>query len=318
MSAQTKLLTILFVLVLPLSGCGGGSGVDESLVRTQVALEAQQTAILVELTSAVQPTAAVATEPPPAATEPPPEVTSPPPATATEVILPTATQDIRERMKSAKILVYEDTPDIGLWIKSTLDGMGLKPTFVGDAMGNFMEGLNSGTEWDLIILGAESHDAVSGEFFDVITRRVTQDDTALIAEIWYLDQVGEGRIKTLTTQCGIEFQKNYDVASAIYWLDAGNPVLNEPNRAIPLIHFTPYWDFQAGDLIRLLPGSDAILLAGMHEDRSNDYGVVASCFDGRVIFQTFSNHDYNRAEIQLLWENYVYNTLKSRFAVVPE
>jgi len=313
MSAQKKLLQILFVLVLTLSGCGGTGGVDESLLRTQVALEAQQTAIVA---APVQPTAAQVTEPVPvAATQPPLEVTSPPPAT--EVIPPTATQDIRERMKSAKILVYEDTPDIGLWIKSTLDGMGLKSTFVGDAIGNFMESLNSGTEWDLIILGAESHDAVSGDFFDAITRRVTQDDAALIAEIWYLDQVGEGRIKSLTTQCGIEFQANYDVAAAIYWLDSGNPVFNEPNTAIPLIHFEPYWEEQAGDFIRLLPGSDAILLAGLHQDRSNDFGVIASCFDGRVIFQTFSNHDYNQTEIQLLWENYIYNTLKSRFAVVP-
>jgi hypothetical protein len=184
-------------------------------------------------------------------------------------------------------------------------------------MGRFLEGLNSDVEWDLIILGAESHDSVSGEFFDIITRRVTQDDTALIAEIWYLDQVGEGRIKPLTTQCGIEFQQNYDVASPIYWLDPGHHVLNEPNTGFSLIDTNTHWDFQAGDYLRLLPGSDATLLAGMHEERKNDFGVIASCFDGRVIFQTFSNHDYNQKDIQLLWENYIYHTLKSRFAVVP-
>jgi hypothetical protein len=53
-SAQKKLLTILFVLVLPLAGCGGGNQVDESLIRTQVALEAQQTALSQGQTSAAQ------------------------------------------------------------------------------------------------------------------------------------------------------------------------------------------------------------------------------------------------------------------------
>jgi hypothetical protein len=318
MSTQKKLLQILFVLVFILSGCGGTGGADESLVRTQVALEAQQTAILVELTVPVQPPAAQATQPPPVtATQAPPEVTSPPLATATEEILPTATQDIKERMKSAKILVYEDTPDIGLWIKSALSAMGLKSTFVGDAMGHFLTNLNSDTEWDLIILGAEAHSAISGEFFDVITKRVVEDNTAFIAEVWYLDTVGEGRIKPLTTQCGIELQANYDTASSIYWLDSEHPIFNEPNTAIPLMDFTQYWPEQSGDLIRLIPGSKAILLAGMRQDRNNDYGVIASCFDGRVIFQTFSNHDYNQKDIQVLWQNYIYNTLKSRFAVAP-
>ena len=53
-SAQKKLIKILFVLVLPLSSCGGGNRVDESLIRTQVALEAQQTALSEGLTSAAQ------------------------------------------------------------------------------------------------------------------------------------------------------------------------------------------------------------------------------------------------------------------------
>jgi len=81
MSAQKKLLKILFVLVLLLSGCGGGSGVNESLIRTQVALEAQQTALSEGLTSAVQPTATQATEPPQNTQEPETPTETPPDAT---------------------------------------------------------------------------------------------------------------------------------------------------------------------------------------------------------------------------------------------
>jgi hypothetical protein len=267
---------------------------------------------------------AVTTEPqsPPtqAASPTPPPTTAPPTATmpAPTEIQPTSTPDIRVRMESSRILVYEDTPYIGLWIRDTLKGMGLKHTFVGDAMGNFMENLNSGIEWDLIIVGAESHDYVSGDFFDVLTDRVVNQQTALIVEMWYLDLINAGRIQPLTTKCGIELHKNYDAPSSIYWLESGSPVFNEPNTAIPLIHYDPYWEWQAGDYLRLMPGSDATLLAGMYQDRDSDYGVVATCFEGRVIFQTFCNHDYHQADVQLLWENYIYNTLSSRFAALDE
>ena len=288
---------------------------------TKVALEFQATAMSLQLTQQ-----AMATEPEGPATEVislTEEPTSVPP-TQTEAVptptaaSPTATQDIEERMKSAKILVYEDTPYIGTWIKDTLQSMGLKHTFVGDAMGDFMENLNSGIQWDLIIVGAEEHEYVSGDFFDVITERVVEDKTALIVEMWYLDLINAGRIQPLTTKCGIKLQKSYDAPSSIYWLDSSSPVFNEPNTAIPLIHYDQYWNWQSGDYLKLMPGSDAVLLAGMYQNRDSDYGVIASCFDGRVIFQTFCNHDYHEADIQLLWENYIYNTLKSRFAALDE
>jgi hypothetical protein len=253
----------------------------------------------------------------------PEQPTSEPP-TATAVLPspteapPTATPDIESWMKTAKILVYEDTPYIGTWIKDTLQSMGLKYTFVGDAMGDFMQNLNSGIPWDLIIVGAESHDYVSGDFFDVISRKVVEDKTALIVEMWYLDLVSAGRIQPLTTKCGIKLQKTYDGASSIYWLESDSPVFNQPNTAPPLIHYDQYWEWQSGDYVKLLPGSQATLLAGMYQNRNSDYGVIASCFEGRVIFQTFCNHDYHQTDVQLLWENYIYNTLRSRFAAIEE
>jgi hypothetical protein len=306
---------MLILLALACNMPGGGTPPAPAYDPTKAALEFQATAMSQKLTEQ-----ALATVPEPPATQEvlPTQQATATTAPATEAAVPTVTQDLEARMKSAKILVYEDTPYIGLWIKDTLQGMGLKYTFVGDAMGDFMENLNSSIPWDLIIVGAESHDYVSGDFFDVITERVVQDKAALIVEMWYLDQISEGRIKPLTTKCGVKLQKSYDLASSIYWLDSSSPVFSEPNTAIPLIHYDVYWQWQAGDYMRLLPGSDATLLAGMYQNRDSDYGVVASCFDGRVILQTFCNHDYHEADIQLLWENYVYNTLKNRFAALDE
>lgn len=315
----TIMIITLVVLALACNMPGGGTPPPQAPVfdATKASLEFQATAMSQKLTQQaletelVSPAAQIVASPQPPTVEP-----STATVPAVTLILPTATIDFEQQMKSAKILVYEDTPYVGLWIKDTLDGMGLKYTFVGDALGDFMENLNSGMQWDLIIVGAEAHEDVSGEFFDAITKRVVQQDTAVIVEMWYLDMISEGRIKPLTTQCGVELQKNYDVASSIYWLESTAPVFTEPNIAIPLIHYDPYWEWQAGDYMKLLPGSKATLLAGMYQNRSSDYGVVASCFEGRVILQTFCNHDYKEADIQLLWENYIYNTLKNRFVAI--
>jgi hypothetical protein len=112
----------------------------------------------------------------------------PPPVQPADTPQSTATPDLQQQMANAKILVYEDTLGIGLWIKDALDQMGLPYTHVNDAMGSFMENLNSGIKWDLIIVGGEAKSGVQGEFWDVISDRINGDNkTALIAEIWYLD-----------------------------------------------------------------------------------------------------------------------------------
>ena len=270
----------------------------QPLDPTKIALEIQATNASAQLTQqANQPASTEAPNPTP---------------------LPGApTPDLQERIKNAKILVYEDTQDIGLWISEALNGMGLKYTHVGDAMGHFMENLNSPVKWDLIIVGAETKSKIQGEFWDVIAEKLARDNTALIAEVWYLDTLGGGRIRTVTSNCGIEFQRDWPLAESIYWLDSSHPLFSDPNNAMPLINYSRYWNFQAGDLIRLAPGSKASLLAGLFQKRKSDYGVMASCYDGRVIFQTFSNHDYHYDDIISLWQNYITYVLKNRFTQFP-
>ena len=274
---------------------------DMSLQLTQAALNSQQSA---------QPAPPTATMPVSQPTDQPPEPTQ---------VQSTHKQDVEARIKSAKVLVYENTDErgIGMWIQDALDGMGLKYTQTGSYSGHFMEYLNSGTKWDLIIVGAEDKDRISGEFWDVINTRLSRDKVALIVEVWYLDREANSPISKIMSGCGIRYQKDYELADSIYWWEPDHPIFNEPNTVLPLLHYDRYWAHQAGDQIRLGGGGDAVLLAGLAARKSNQEAVLATCYEGRVIFQTFSDHDYNQADVIPLWQNYVYNTLKNHFAVTP-
>ena len=127
------------------------------------------------------------------------------------------------RIKGAKVLVYENTDErgIGMWVQDALDGMGMKYTQTGSYSGHFMENLNSGIKWDLIIVDAEDKDKISGEFWDVINMRLSRDKVALIAEVWYLDREANGPISKILGGCGVRFRKDMPLDDSIYWWDAG-------------------------------------------------------------------------------------------------
>ena len=284
---------------------------QKAIVPTSPPVDATKIALEVKATDAAEQLTQQAAKP---SAQPPAQQPAQPAAT-TNPGAPTI--DLKARIKNAKILVYEDTPTIGLWISDALNGMGLKYTFVGDALGDFMVNLNSPIQWDLIIVGAESKTKVQGEFWDVIGEKISRDNTAVVAEIWYIDLLYNGRLKPVMANCGIQLQRDWPLAESIYWLDSNHPLFSTPNTVMPLINYSRYWQWQAGDLIKLSPGSDATLLAGTFQKRKSDYGVMATCHDGRVIFQTFSNHDYHQDAIIRLWQNYITYTLTNRFAVVP-
>jgi hypothetical protein len=290
---------------------------------TKIALEIQSTQMSLQLTqaalsSAVQPTQAPPPTQPPAAQ---PAVAQP---TPTEVpptkVPPTPELEMETLIKNAKILVYEDAGATRLpeWVKATLDLMGLKYVHDGDAIGDFMSHLNSSTKWDLIIVAAENRSGVQGEFWDVITPKVTSDKTALIVEMWYLSNIANGRIQGLTTKCGIEFQKIRTYVDSIYTLDSANPLFSTPNGGFSLTNYSPHWTDKGGDYVRLTGGGDATLLAGGFLKEKSRYGLLTTCLDGRVVMQTFSSHDYHREEMQMLWENYIVNTLTNHFKALQK
>jgi hypothetical protein len=277
---------------------------------TKAALEFQATQMILQMTQAAMNIQA----PPP--TQAPPLIQQIAPTQ--EQILPTAPQDVAERIRKAKILVYEDAQGAGLatWVRQTLNMMGLNYTWDGDALGYFMEHLNSGTQWDLIIVAAENRSGVQGEFWDVIMPKVNNDKTALIVEMWYLSDIANGRISALTSKCGIRFQKVRSEVDSIYTLNSSHPVFTTPNNSFGLTHYVGYWMDKGGDYVRV-SGGDAEILAGGYVNNKSDYGLITACIEGRVIVQTFSDHDYHQEDIMALWENYITYVLTNRFAVVP-
>lgn len=226
---------------------------------------------------------------------------------------------MEERIQNAKVLLYEDTLELGIgqWIEMTLDRMGIDYTAVGDRSGDFMKYLDSGTDWDLIIVGAENHNAIQGEFWDVILEQ-SYKKTAIIAEVWYLDLLGGGKIKNFMNECGISYDGNWDLADSIYWVQPDHPLLNEPNTVLPLLHYDRYWSSNAGDKVRLRSSGDADILAAVLKTNTTNNGFITVCMEGRTVFQTFCNHDFRQNEIMDLWENYITYTLTNHFIALDE
>lgn len=284
---------------------------------TKIALGIQGTGMALQLTQSALNAQPAGTQPPPVVVEQP---TNPPPPTVPQptVPQPTATQDLQARMKTAKILVYEDSMAVPLvpWVKPTLDMMGLNITYTAD-VGILMNYLNSGTKWDLIIIASEARSAVQGEFWDVIVPKVTNDKAALIVEMWYLSDTAVGRINQLMTKCGIRFEKVRGEVDSIYTLKPDHPVFTTPNSGFGLTNYWGFWEDKGGDYVQVTGNGDAQILAGGFPSRSSDYGLITTCIEGRVIIQTFSDHDYHQGDIQALWENYVTWVLTNHFAIVP-
>jgi len=139
--------------------------------------------------------------------------------------------------------------------------MGLNYTQTGSYSGHFMEYLNSGVIYDLIIVGAEDKDKISGEFWDVISTRLARDKAALIAEVWYLDREASGPINKILGPCGVRYRIDWQLADSIYWWEPTHEVFNEPNVVLPLLHYNRFWANQTGDKLMMGSGGDAVMLA---------------------------------------------------------
>jgi len=272
---------------------------NDDIQKTMDALSLQQTAIAIQQNQ--QPPQQQ--QPPALNVQPPVEQPSPDPMAGMD-----------EKIRNARVLIFEDTVELGIgqWIEETVQSMGITNyTQVNDYSGTFLEQLNSPTQWDLIIVGAEAKTKIQGEFWDAIMTHVNRK-VAVIAEVWYLNFLGNGRIKTFTSECGVTYAGNYDLADSIYWWDQFHPVFTTPNTAEPLIHYSRYWGGETGDKLRV-SGGDARLVAGDSLKPHSDGGVIAVCMGGRTIIQTFSNHDYHEDQIKDLWENYITYTLTNHF-----
>jgi hypothetical protein len=282
---------------------------EPDLLSTQVALAMTQTAMVSG----------------PAATEQPPTRTNQPPAATNEPPTPTA-QDLQARIDSANILIYEDiTGDSTFlpYVKEALRSVGGYHKYVADAMGTFMSEMNSGTRWDLIIVASELRTNISGDYWTVLKQKV-DDGSALVAEIWYLDDINGGKIAPFLNECGLELQKDWQAKATynplyygMYWVDETSPVFNTPNLVKAFgasLSTEAAWEYgDLGDLLEVADSSKAHILASQKPGETSAYGLISECMNGQVLFQTFSSHNYLSNGMIALWENYINYTLTNHF-----
>jgi len=323
-------MTILGLGIV-IASCSFPSGSDPDMENTRVALAIQQTSLAMEQTriaqsSAPQETEEVAVQPTytvyPTYTDQVPQVTEEP--VQTEESAPELT--FEEWLEDANILLYDamygqgDTPVI----ENAVDGLGLgrNTKNVGSNIGDFLSEMNSAMQWDLIIVGSEFRSQVQGEIFDALVIEI-DDGSSVILETWYIDQVYNGRIQPVMQRCGITFHQdwwrkaNADLNSfLIYLVEPSDPLFSSPNIIGMLIPYDILWVDDVGDTVEKISGSDAVLLAGRLPNESNSYGLITKCLDGRMVWQTFSTHDYKDQEMINLWQNYIYNTLLARYEYI--
>jgi|GEM_PF-744158 len=292
---------------------------EETAEETPVGYEATQIAQAVQATLQAQQATQQAAQPTPQVVVNVPSDTPPAP-TSTSLAAVTPASDLERQIKSAKILLFEDMSGRGeaRYIKEALDAAGYSYTDVGSAVGWFKDRLISSEDWDLIISASEARTKVQGEFFVYLYDHIKKGE-AVIIEIWDLDDLKSGKIAPLLLDCGIEVQSDWQNPSirSIWWLIPEHPLFHEPNDGVSLRDYVRFWRGDVGDLIKLKPGGKATILGGTMADQKTGYATLATCFDGRVIFQTHSTHDYPPANIQRLWQNYVFYTLKNHFLVYP-
>ncbi len=303
-----------------------GGGTDPSLEGTKMALAVMQTSMALEQTrnaeSAIQETQPPATQPTytpyPTFTSQVVEQTEAP---VTEEVAPV--QSFEDWKKDAKILLYDAMYGRGDTnvIENAIDGMGLGSNTknVGTNIGDFLSEMNSAITWDLIIVGSEFRSQVQGEIFDSLANEIDRG-SSVVLETWYIDQVFNGRIQPVMQRCGITFHQdwwrksNADLNSfLIYLLEPDAPLFSQPNTIGMLIPYDIRWIDDVGDTVEKISGSDAVLMAGRLPKEHSSYGLLTECMGGRMVWQTFSTHDYKDQDMTNLWQNYIYNTLEARY-----
>ncbi|HEY9076506.1 MAG TPA: hypothetical protein VIO61_08190 [Anaerolineaceae bacterium] len=269
------------------------------------------------------------TAPAPTNTPAGPTATRVPPSATPGTAMTAVPQDMAAKIANAKILVYDSaygSKTIIPRVDKALASLGLTGANVThryDASGLFWEDLKNTSGWDLIIMNAEDRNSTRFGIWEDVKKHVDAK-TALLLEVWYLDQISDSQITPLLNQCGIGIMGNWrrkepieTYKYQIFPYDASHPVWNTPNKIETPLKLYWVWTDDVGDLYNLTPGSKATLLAGPRLDDRTRYGLLASCYDGRVLMQGFSTHDYDKDITIKLWANYIVYTLTNHFKALP-
>ncbi|MEA3349739.1 MAG: hypothetical protein U9Q82_03875 [Chloroflexota bacterium] len=297
----------------------------------QAALDAQATQMAVNVQSTVN--AQQATQAAQATSTPQPAPTQAVPTTAPPTQAPAPTQqssgpeeDFDTWMRSASILLYEDmSADFSVYrfINLALEGMSLRYVDVRDAMGDYKNQLLTngpgGQGWDLIISGKERRNNISGEFYVYLNDALNLGSSVIIEE-WNIDDIASGKISTILSRCGVEFQRDWINEpldrQLLYPLNGSHPIHHQPNGGISLTNPSNFWAWDQsdlGDLMELRPGSDAVPLWGARAISKTSYLTGVTCLDGQLTIQTYGSHSYGQNRIVMMWQNYIYNALMARY-----
>ncbi len=305
MKTQIRLISILIVLLLSILACQSPFSTSDSnsnLLQTQTSMAVTLTAM-----NKRQPTATLIQQDNYSPTETP-ELSG---------------GQIQEKFNTANILIFEDMFANTYYVhvvSKAITSMGGNQVYVGDAIGTFLEKLDSKTNWDLIIVASEFRNSITGEYWTKIKDQVDKG-VAVVAEVWYLDTISDGKIAPLLKECGVEVQASLDRGSGfhtfdypVYWVEPNSPVFNTPNQVEEFRYSIQDAGIgDVGDLLKLSEGSNATILASHSDGQAIEDGLLTSCMQGRVLFQTFSSHDYPTDEMVALWQNYITYTLTNHF-----
>lgn len=343
---QKGWIIVPFCLLMVNVACIVSGQADQSLLQTQTALQVQLTLQAQQANQGAQETAAAAERTRIAqevqatmlseqiaqltqqAGQVPPTNPPPPPATEAPPLPPSSPEpvvDIEQKIKNAKILLFEDMSGTGQleYYQEALEMGGYTFKDDGSAQGWFKDDLLSSTQWDLIIAASESRTKIQGEFFVYLLDHINRG-TAVIIEHWALDDLSQGRVAPILSKCGIGlyrdwFFREWWLADLSVWpLIPDHLIFTTPNKGISLRNFAVFWDEpDQGDLLKITGTGDAQLIAGTKATSKSDHGVVASCLGGRMIIQTFSSHNYRRDMVTSLIQNYVHYTLTNHFLSQP-
>lgn len=325
------LLALLGCLLALLAACAPAAIPSPAPDLTQVARQVRETAFAELETTAKAPapsaTAYRTQAPYPTATPYPTHTPYPSPTLAAQATRtsataqpsPTSSVAFDAFAKNASILVYEDNYNPnrsagGFWIKDALEVAGYKPVHVKDEIGTFQQMLAPENTWDLILVAEESRAMIDGPFITELLRRM-DGGTPVVFETWKTYNYYTGGMAPVLQRCGVTFQTQWDERSELVAL-VDHPILRQPNR-IPILRAVSnvYFPRSPGDALMLLPGSRATLLMGQYHAHPKEYASIVLCQDEMLILQTFLQHNYNKATIMNLWQNYTDYLLRKRFAL---
>ena len=238
------------------------------------------------------------------------------------------TAALNKQIKAANVLYYDD-PDADLRLVPRVDKAVQAFGFSGGTIlnasnrpGTFVTQLQD-QRWDLVILSVESRETVNiGDtgFFNGIYEHINRGG-ALIVETWNLDEDQSSLGGLLLNACDAHVEKDWHRGEdfelgkfVLFKLPNAGNIFEEPRLIEMPLHPTIFWEGDAGDFIRLSPDGSSHLLAGEPSPYEDNYGLLTSCLDGRMVLQTFSTHDYPLYQTVRLYQNMMHYTLSNYFS----